>query len=1488
MARVENKKWYHLTHSQKQIWNNEKMNPNSSLYNLGGCISYIGETDIGLLEKSIRIFIEYYEGLHFRFTELNEIPFQYVDINTPNIMPVIDFTKHPDPDDQLEIWMNQQAQIPFILNKGCLFEFILYRCSDKKIGFFVKLHHLIADGWSFEIMTVEIRDIYMQLLADKFKSYEGQSTHLEDFLQAEEEYRLLSSRFKRDQEYWYQTLKDLPEPILGMNSSDLIGKRLRKELTQEQTSAIRMMLNQHNLSMNDFATALVAVIMHKHYIRNDIIVSMPIINRTGKAQKRSFGMFTNTIPVRIRISAEQTMLDVLKGCRASVKHGLHHRRYPYNEILQADPYYGINFPLFEVGVNCYSTSLANHAGDLLIENQQFHSSQQLVPIQFIVKEWDEKGQLTVEIDYRPSLFPEWLIMQFADYIDTLVDFIGISISTPLRELRIASASMLDSILHVYNDTAVEFPRNQTIHNLIEEQAARTPDQIAIIDGDRIWTYRQLVEQSQFIADYLVGEGIQRNQVIGLSIPRSGECLLAMLAILKAGGAFLPIEPDTPANRIQYILDDSNAVMYVTQGQSLANISPNTRVIDIKSFRNQSKSSTRSNLSNSDDLAYVIYTSGTTGNPKGVAVQHRALVNYITFASRTYVVEDSPVFALYSTIAFDLTITSLFTPLVCGGAIAVYGDTGENALLDAYKDGRASVIKVTPAHLSILERMPKNEKFLRAVKVIIVGGEALKTSLAAKISEMFDDRIQIFNEYGPTETVVGCMIHRYDKKRDTDVTVPIGRPIYNAKIYVLDDNHDPVPIGVEGEIYISGECVARGYMNNLELTSEKFITNPFVANMQMYRTGDKGLFSPSLILEYRGRNDEQVKIRGYRIEPLEIESSLLTFDEIDSVTVQPIQIQGTAMLCAYVVKNKYISNQTIHQRLRRNLPAYMQPTFILELDQIPVNRNGKVDKRVLPLPTEEQMISTSYSDLSETAKDVLEIVKELFINEQIALNSNFYMLGGDSIQAIQLSSRLLDKGIKLSIKDILATPILGEMIERADPLLPNKQQKHVQISGTIQRMPIINWFLEQRLANESFYFMNIGIEILHPIDLKTVNGLLRELLLHHDELRLNWDSSEKCLFYNDSHFQCEQLLEEFDLTDISQERHYEKIYSILNDKMSTIHLSCDLLFQGVLFRMAADRSILILLAHHLIIDGVSWRILLDDLHALFSSYDRGSLDDLTLPVNSDPLQSWADALACYEPSNDERDYWQQVIQQLNNASDLECLRGVKPVLLNAQQTVYRELTVQQTLAITREAARMLNVGADCILLAIFANVLGEYQHGRELWIMLESHGRYGGLKELNVSRTIGWFTTLYPLKVRTDLTVEDSIRNVKSRMSSVPNHGLGYGTGEMFAKRAPQLMFNYMGAFEANNDYFSLIPEYCQKSSSPDNMLTALLEANLLIVDGKLRIGLTYDCLDTADVMQMLDKYEVALQMFAHQYEAIWNDVIQSATLSSEDIAILFD
>ncbi|OKP94747.1 non-ribosomal peptide synthetase [Paenibacillus sp. P32E] len=1436
--------YYGLTHAQKRIWYEEQLSPSTSIYNIGGAVFLRGEIDLVALEKAIQLAVRMNEGLRLRFELHNGEVRQYVEEHREEALPYFHFEKLEDDKKSIEQFMVNESAKPFSILEDRLFYFTLFTIEGGTGGYFIKMHHIIADGWSCEILTNQIAELYLALLNGQ-PAHEMFENRYTVYINQEQNY-LQSDRFQRDKRFWNTKYADLPSKLPFRSMDDPKGRRMTFFMDQPQFMKVKKMASDTNCSINSIYIALLMIYLYKTTFERDVIIGSPALNRMSRIEKGIFGMFTNTLPIRIRnIDGILSAYEFFKLVYTEAVSCYKHQKYPF-DLLMKD----INFArehgdnrLFDICVNYYNTKFRRELGHLEVDNVEFYNGRQSYSLQMIIREWGDENTATIEYDYKEKNYSGSDIAALHDQLNSLIDQITENPYELVGKLTLLSKTKMDKLFDSSHRAQDAKLPNTNVIQLFEKQAAETPDRIAVILNNRWLTYKELNEEVDRLAGYLMKCNIAHGDLVGLVTVHSIESIVGILGVMKAGAAYVPIDTDSPRERIELILADSDiSVVLVNEDRYKINPMKVDITVDLREADTWSKENTCDpDIAEHmlDGTAYVIYTSGSTGKPKGVVIDHKALLNYILWAKNTYVKSEIEVFSLFTSLAFDLTVTSIFTPLVSGGQIIVYPPVAEeHVLYKILRENKSTVIKLTPSHLSLIA----HQNYIAAgVKRFIVGGEDLKVSLAQTIMSSFGHDVEIYNEYGPTEATVGCMIHKFDPACSEEVSVPIGMSIDNIRVYVLDPDLMPVPQGVTGEIYIAGSGLAKEYLNLPDVTFKSFIHHPHL-NERLYKTGDLAHTSPNGILFYEGRADQVVKIRGNRVDLNEIEYHLLNHPAIREAIVTEIKSPtGNSHLCAYLVAETSIQDNDLASYLAMKLPAYMVPDYFMPLRQIPLTINGKVDIRDLPKPVMKGDQQNHVDGRNEIEVALVETIQETLNLVRIGINDNFFHLGGDSISAIQISSRMKSLGFTITAAEILKSPIIGEMslsVRRAYKVIGSRDE----ISGILPQTPPIMWFKSLQLNHEEHYHQSIMISISPTVTLHELILCWNVIIRHHDALRLNYDSNNG-LFFNKDHLIHQQSIERYDLSSLAPDRQAEYVIEMATKMKSETQLNRDLLVQACLFELGEQGNHLLLTAHHLVMDSVSWRIILSHLYMLLKQLREGR--ELELPFKTSSYKAWAEDLYLQSqvmPDN-ELDYW------LDSAGRL----FKYPYAIEAESstdeayTLYTEVPEGITSNLLTNANIAYNTQTKELLLLALMRTIRELTSMQAITLELEGHGREG-VPQLDLTETVGWFTSFYPLHA--DLTsneLDEQIKEVKELVRRIPHNGRNYGIykyicGMVQESESDVIRFNYLGEFSkaVDNEYFQIVFEETGVESSRANKLSSLIELNCLVVSDKLKIQITYN------------------------------------------------
>ncbi len=1072
----EKKESYALSSAQKRLYVLQKMERDNILYNIPALYLLEGRFDKSKLEETFKKLIGRHESLRTSFEMKEGEPVQRI-INLKCIEFQIEYFKtgNKKTGNRKEVeGISDRFIRPFDLSHVPLFRVGLIELPDEvdnpnTLGadypqlqtqegisedrhiLMFDMHHIVSDGISIGLFTKEFMALYageeLPPLRLHYKDYSlwQRSEKVRESIKEQEEYWL--KQFSGEIPVLYLPT-DYPRPEV----QSFAGSTVNFEVGKIETAALNKIAHEQGATLYMIMLAIFNILLTKISAQENIVIGTVIAGRMHMDLERIIGMFVNTLALRNYPLGHQTFNEFAAEVKERALKSFENQEYQFEDLVykaavkrdvSRNPIFDVMFVFQNIDVQ-YGDIPRIEIPDLSLKPFEYKNKLSKFDLNFSGIEAEKK--LFFSVDFCTKLFKKETIERFIDYIGRIISAVTRDTGLKLYEIEILSEEEKEVILYEFNENRTEYPHDKTIRQLFEEQAAKTPGNTAVVGmllgawgmvrNERVTqsrqsvhlTYRKLDREAGALARILTDRGVIPDTIVGIMIEPSIEMIIGLLAVLKAGVAYLPIDPDYPPERIEYILADSGTKMLITNNglfkrsetnpdNGNSNDRNNTTASSVLNFghlnfkfvssfesRVSDLKSVSAPASSSSAIAYIIYTSGSTGKPKGVIIEHRSLVNYVWWGKKQYIKGDGYIFPLYTTISFDLTVTSIYLPIISGNTILIYHNN-ENLLpiQQVLKEGIVDVVKVTPSHLRLLpeDMTGKNSR----IKRFIVGGEQFESALAREIYTRFSGDIKVYNEYGPTEATVGCMIYKFDYESDREGAVPIGVPIDNSRVYILDDYLKPVPLNVVGVLYIGGDTLARGYINRPYLTINNFLPNPFVPGERIYRTGDLARRLADGNIEFLGRNDEQVKIRGFRIELAEIKNLLSKKEGIkDVVIVDWKKESGEKNLCSYIVSDEEIKVPEMREYLSLKLPEYMIPTYFIRLDELPLTSNGKLDRKRLPVP--KVKIGSDYvAPDTEQEKKIADVWAEVLGLEKIGIHNNFFDLGGNSLDIIKLNSNL---------------------------------------------------------------------------------------------------------------------------------------------------------------------------------------------------------------------------------------------------------------------------------------------------------------------------------------------------------------------------------------------------------------------------------------------------------------------------------------------------
>lgn len=1024
------KAYYSLSSVQQRLYFLHQFEPTSLAYNVPQVLRLTGNVDQSGITRVFKNLIARHESLRTFFELVNGEPVQKISEDTDFGIEYFQVAEE-DTDSVITRFIR-----PFNVGKPPLIRVGLIGTDSGTQLLMVDMHHIITDGVSVNILINDFMAFYNN---EELPPLQLQYKDYAEWQQGEGQ----KQERAKSREFWLSQFReelpaaDLPTDFQRPLIKSFEGSTTDFALNVEETIQLKRIADKEESTLFMVLLAIFNVLLSKLSGQEDIVIGIPIAGRQHADLENIIGMFVNTLPLRNYPDGNLSFNEFLALVKSGTLACLDNQSYPYEELLDE----------LQIGRDMSRNPLF----DIMFAYQNFERTTLEIPgltltagySNHIISKFDitftavESGdQVFLNAEYCSDLFKRETIERFIRYFKTIAGAVIADPNQKISTIEMISEQERRQLIYGYNDTDNEYTGEETIIGLFERQVEMTPENIALRVKDETVSYRELKELSDRIAWWLQRDkGVMAGDLVCIMLDRDEYLVACILGILKTGAAYIPIDPAYPSERALSIIKDSQTRLVITGDKyklALSKIAGTVEIIELDQelprMQTNWEDQKRGNI-DSSSLAYIIYTSGSTGEPKGVMIEHQSLVNYISWAAAQYTKGENEGFALYSSISFDLTVTSIFVPLITGNSIIIYPED-ENGLLieQVITANAAEIIKLTPAHLRIIRDSEtlKNVKSDR-VKRFIVGGEQLDAGLARDIYKKFNGLVEIYNEYGPTEATVGCMIYKFDQE-DPYQVVPIGAPAANTQIYILDKFLQPVGTGVQGEMYVSGAGLARGYHLQEKLTRGKFIGNPFVQGKRMYKTGDIATRLDNGNIVYKGRIDDQVKIRGYRIELGEIESQIKKHQGIEEAIIVVREKEGDKFLTCYYISHNEIDAIEFRNFLMDRLPDYMIPVYFVRLMDLPLTANGKLNRKGLPDP---QLSAVDEYEAASNATE--EKLVEIWANvlgvgkEKISVKRSFFEMGGNSLKIVRLHSILVQQ-LKwhITIPDMFRYPTIASL------------------------------------------------------------------------------------------------------------------------------------------------------------------------------------------------------------------------------------------------------------------------------------------------------------------------------------------------------------------------------------------------------------------------------------------------------------------------------
>lgn len=1459
-----------LSYAQQRLWFLEQMVPGSAQYNIPVAVHMKGKLEEEPFQKTLNRIFERHESLRTVFQTRDGMAYQYI-YPDPRSETRVDYLYGVSPDDpKIKQIITEESKKPFNIESGPLVHFRYLILAEDELIMIMVIHHIISDGWSMGIFFKEFAVLYDHYLNQSALDlpelpiqYADYAAWQRDWLQA----RILQKQLG----YWRDKLAGAPERLALPTdrphppAKTYNGKRINFRLDRQLSDNVKAFVREKNSTLFNVMLTAYQILLARYSGQNDILIGIPNAYRNREEIEHLIGFFVNTLVIRTQINSGSNFNDLIGQVQQNLIEAFDNQDIPFEKLVdELDPKRNMSHtPLFQVmfSLQPQSVNLIEIPGLSIVpiptdtETAKFDMNLTLLErYDTIIGEWE----------YNTDLFDEATINRYIRHYIRLLEHLIAHPDQNVFYLPLLAPEEEREIIHCLDRGVLPVASQKVLPQLFEEQAARGPDHPAAEDADRQISYGELNRRANQLAHYLIAHGVRPDDMIGLVANRRVEALIGLMAIWKAGAAYLPIDPFYPRERIDYILQDAQAKFIVNPDSSDLDLSRTTcPVLNLDTMHDQLDKQPANNpcpAVDAQNLAYVIYTSGSTGKPKGVMLEHGNVLHLLANMKKQ----------IYDTLPGDRFRLSLNAPFAFDASVEqiIMLAAGHTLIFipqDIRNDGEALRAYIEEKRIDILDCVPSQLKLLVAAglftspvwkpRVIMPGGEAIDQTLWQTMAGQKD--MAFYNLYGPTECTVNSTIFRI---ADPTSQPLIGPPVYNLRFYILDQNLHIVPAGVCGELYISGLGLARGYVGHADLTAEKFLPDPFSDQpvTRMYRSGDLVSMQPDGNLKFHGRIDHQVKVRGFRIELGEIENILKQHPVIDdAVVIVREDKPGLRQISAYYTLKAQATAETkeLREHLQAHLPDYMIPVFYIELAELPLLPNGKIDRNKLPKPDSLTIARSAELKKASTEKEQIlaDIWSELLNLQIVGIDDNFFELGGDSILSIQMIARARQRGLQITPRQLFENPTIEKLavVAGSVPLIHAEQG---MVHGALILTPIQRHFFEQNHKKPQHWNQSIMLEVLNPLDPQILQQVVAAILNQHDALRLRFKAengqwqAEHAETPDDGVFVCH------DLSRLPATEQVLAIEKEANRLQVSLNLEKGPLLRVAYFKCGSGQSDrLLLIVHHLVVDGISWRILTEDIQTAYTQAAAGQ--HIQLPPKTTSFLYWTKQLAEYAKSpalKEEADFWLK--QNIgSNLLPRDHERG--PNNEASTGTVLITLNQKSTLDLLQKVPGVFNTQINDALLTALVQAMEHWSGEKELWIQLEGHGREDIIEGVDISRTVGWFTTLYPVKldIRGALNSADALRKIKEQLRRIPQKGIGFGLlrylsddpeirEQLRSIPTPELVFNYLGQFDQivnENSPFKPLSEGMGLERSPDSLREHLLEVSASVRNGELNVVFTF-------------------------------------------------
>lgn len=1464
---------------------------NSHAYFDQTVITVHGQLNIHLFKESIQALVDRYDILRTNFVYQGvDKPMQVVLKKRRADTSDYDLSTLSGPEKQthLDDYLMENRKRGFDLSKDILIRVRIFTWSPDEFRIVWAIHHILMDGWCLSTIYRELLVIYGALVNNTPVNLPEVTPYSRYIQWLEKQDKEKSLQFWKDYLNGFDRRTSLPDrgqvlPEYQNNRQDFQFMLPASVLELLSTRA-----RESQVTLNTVVQSAWGLLLHRYNNIDDALFGAVVSVRPAEVEGigQMVGLFLNTIPIRIRTGENKTFAELICSVHKENSRAKAFEFLPLAEIQ--------NCSVLKTGLLDHIVAFENYPFDEEVKNAEKEGTSDFKISSVKTHEFTNydlniiivaRNNLVVKINFNPDVYSDTYIRFAAFHLKTVLTSVAENPGIPLNEINIIDETEKQYILQHFNQTEHPYPNDKTIHQLFQLQAERTPDRIVIHEDDMCLSYSYLDQAANRLAHRLRSHGLGHGNLAAIAIRRSTQMVISILAVLTAGAGYVPLNLDLPSKRLEFILKDCNYPLVLTlEGKPTFETSTNS-IIELGTDNddlNSESNTALEHVNNARDAAYIMFTSGSTGVPKGVIVEHRSVIRLVKNANFIQF-NESDIMLPTGALDFDASTLETWGPLLNGSGLCLAPkdhilspDLLKHIII---KQHVTQMWMTAPLFNQILD---SNSSVFHGIRVLLVGGDALSTHHINRVRREHPG-ITVINGYGPTENTTFSTTFQVTGEYRT--SIPIGTPINNSSAYILDASGRLAAVGTVGELWVGGHGLARGYLNNPEITAERFVFKHIPHSGQqegegnhsstvlLYRTGDYARWLEDGVIQFLGRMDRQIKIRGFRIEPGEIENQILKHEQVQEVFVAVHSENDQKFLTAYIVfKRGGGETKEIRRYLSSHFAEYMIPSYFIELDRFPLTPNGKIDKNALPLPKSSQdQIESHFEAPGNEIEELLVTIWESVLGRKpIGVTDNFFMIGGDSIKSIQIASRMKKAGYKIEIKDIFQYPVISELARVVTK--PQRIPEQGTVSGYVNLTPVQHWFFHSHFSHPHYFNQAVMLFSPKKFDSGRVERVFRKIFLHHDALRMTFHKENAAIIQLNHGQDYPFELEEIQLTEHDSAPAADRLKEISNRIQSSISLESGPLMKLCLLHMS-DGDRLLIVCHHLVIDAVSWRILFEDIDALMKQ-DAGG-ESLELPLKTDSFKYWSERLSHYANSNtflEQKDYW----------IEMEAL--APPRINHETQSPYNRLQdsarlsfsldEEQTDQLLTSVHHAFGTEINHILLTALALSFKDVFEISPLAIAMEGHGREEIIPDIDIQRTVGWFTTIFPLvlELKTDDDLASSIKLIKERLRRLPDKGIGYGIlkyitapenkQNMTFTIQPQISFNYLGQFDrfeksTDDHVFSIAKESTGVSQSLNAERKYDFDVSGMVTDKRLSMSISYNSgyYSSETVKSLLDQFK---------------------------------